>query len=182
MTDPLKIELELDINGHLARHLGYNEEGEPIQQPTTLEDVVLGMAAERLVRSVTADEAKRYMRERISAIRDEEIRAAIRPLIEEALTRSIQPTDHYGNPKGEPTTLAEVITKEAKTAVTVPKEHGYGKPKRTLIQEIIADAVDLQFHRELGEAIAEGKKAVLAAVRDEGAAVIQKTIERMAKA
>lgn len=176
----MKIELELDLDKHLAQHYGYDEEGEPVQQPTTLEDIVIGMVAQQVRATLITDDTKRHLNDRVRGIRDEEVRAAIRPLIEEALTRSIQPTDIYGNPKGEATTLAEVITKEAKTALTVPKEHGYGKPKRTLIQEIIADAVNTQFRRELDEAITEGKKAVAKALRDEGAAVIQKTIERMA--
>ena len=178
----MKIEFDLDLDKHLANHIGYDEDGEPVQQATTLEDVVLGMVAQRLTQTVITDESKRHLYDRVARIRDEEIREQIRPLIAEALTRSIQPTDHYGNPKGEPTTLAEVITREAKTALTVPKEGGFGKPKRTLVQEVIADAVTVQFRKELGEDIEEGKKAVRAALRKEGAEVLRATIERMAKA
>lgn len=36
----MKIELDLDLNAHLARHIGYDEDGDIVQQPTTLEDVV----------------------------------------------------------------------------------------------------------------------------------------------
>lgn len=178
----MKIELELDLAGHLARHIGYNEDGEPVQEPTTLEDVVLGMAAQSIAGTVVADEAKDYLRQRVYNLRDAEIREQLRPLVAEAIARSIQPTDPFGNPKGDPTTLAEVITKEAKTALTVPKESGYGNPKRTLIQQIIADEINTTFRKELADAVAEGKKAVAAALRAEGAVVIQQTIERMAKA
>jgi hypothetical protein len=176
----MKIELDLDLNAHLARHIGYDEEGEPLQHPTTIEDVVLGLAADKIARTVTADQAKAYLLDRVTRLRDEVIREELRPLVVDALERSVQPTDPYGNPKGEATTLAEVITRIAKEEMTAPRDQGYGRQKRTLVQQIIAEHVDAKFKTELGKELDAGKAEVRSALREQGAALIQQAIEKAA--
>ena len=177
-----KIEIDLDLNAHLARHGGYDEDGEPVSSPTTIEDVVLGLAAQKIVTSILTSEAKSYLHSAVQRIRDDEIREQLRPLIADALARSVQPTDHFGNPKGEPTTLAEVITKQAKAEATAPRDQGYGKPKRTLVQEIVAKEVDRTFRAELAKELEAGKAEVRKALREQGAAILQQAIEKAAVA
>ena len=49
--------------------------------------------------------------ERFAELLDQKIEAVATPIILEAMTRPMQPTDQWGNPVGEPTTLAGVISK-----------------------------------------------------------------------
>lgn len=177
-TGPIKIELELDLNHHLARSIGYDEDGEIVQEATTVEDIVLGLAANKLVQSIVTKEASDYLRQTVERIRDEEIRAQIRPLIAEALTKALQPASAYGEPKGEPTTLAEVIAKRALAELQLPRDQGYGRQKRTLAQEIIAKELDHKFTAELKKEIEAGKEQVRKVLREQGAALIEQAIEK----
>lgn len=177
-TKPITIELELDLDKHLALHLGYDEDGEPVQEATTVEDVVLGLAANKLLASSVKAEASSFLRQRVESIRDEEIRAQIRPLITEALTKSLQPTGAYGEPKGEPTTLSEIIAKQALAELQTPRDQGYGRQKRTLVHEIIGKEVDHKFTAELKKEIEAGKEQVRRVLREQGAALIAEAVEK----
>lgn len=179
----MKIELELDLDKHLARHIGYDEEGEPVQHPTTVEDIVIGLAAEKVAAAAyAADKQYDGLRARVTRITDETIREMVRPAIEAALAKTTTPTDPYGNPKGEPSTLEEHIIEVTRKMLVEKRSKGYGHPERTLVQGWIVDAIDYKVARELGEALEEGKAQVKKALQDEGARIMAEAIGKMAKA
>lgn len=175
---PIKIELELDLDQYLARSMGYDEDGEPVTEPTTVEDVILGLAANKLLASSAKQEAGSWLLTRVQSIRDEEIREQIRPLITEALTKALQPASVYGEPKGEPTTLAEIITKQALAELRTPRDQGYGHQKKTLVQEMITKEVTSSFTAELKKELEAGKEQVRKVLREQGAALIEQAIEK----
>lgn len=183
MAEPVKLELTLNLDQNLARFRGYDHEGEPVEGPTTLEDLVIQLAADTVADRVTKDSQWDQHRQRVQTVRDEIIREKLEPLIEQALTRSLQPTDSYGQPKGEPTTLAEVIVGKATEMLTKQARVGRYPDERTAtqVQAWISEAVDRHVKAELSKALEEAKAEVKAAVRKQGAAVIAETIERMAK-
>ena len=51
------------------------------------------------------------VRDRFDELLNQQIDAIANPIISAALTKPMQPTDQWGNPIGEPTTLAGVISK-----------------------------------------------------------------------
>jgi hypothetical protein len=55
----------------------------------------------------------------VRAIRDEIIREAVAPIIEDALSGEIIRTNGYGEPVGPATTLREIITKDAQKALVL---------------------------------------------------------------
>lgn len=178
MSDPIVVNLTLDLDKHLARYAGYDADGEPVQEPTTIEDVVLHMATREFVQSLDRD-VKSEVGRRVREIRDEEIRRQVAPLIEEAIAKSVQETDSYGNPKGEPRTMAEIIVAEAKTALSKPKDP-YARNKGTLVEEFVRAEVAAAFTKELKQAADAAKAEVLAAVKERGAEVLASTISAMA--
>jgi len=147
----------------------------------SLQDMVVDAAVQRLVTDGRREEWARTLRERVTAIRDETIREAVRPAIEEALTRVIQPTDAYGNPKGEPVTLHERITRDAMAWLTKAESRQYGDKAVTPVERLIKEEVNAAFKRELGPVMEEAKREVIAAIKEQGAAVLAETIARMGR-
>jgi hypothetical protein len=148
---------------------------------TSLQDMVVNAAIDKLVTKARQDEWGNSLRERVQAIRDEEIRAAVKPAIEEALLKSVQPTDTYGMPKGEPMTLHEVIVKRATDWLTTPTGDRFDRKRVSPVQKVIQEEVERAFKFDLSKAMDEAKAQVREAVKQEGAALISETIARMAK-
>lgn len=183
MTQPLEVTLTIDLDKHLARHVGYDEDGEPVQEATTVEDVVLGLAASKIAASAINTAVKdeyNGLRTMVRQVAESEIRERLRPLIDEALTRSIQPTNPYGEATKEPMTFSEVIIQTARDMLTKTTSTGYNKPQRTLVQNWLHDEAEAVIKKELAAALKEAKVEVVSAVRAKGAEILQETITRSA--
>lgn len=147
---------------------------------TSLREMVANAAVERLVTDARREAWGKTIRDRVRAIRDDEIREAVRPSIEEALTKAIQPTDVYGTPKGEPVTLREHIVQTASDWLTKKSSERYGEKAMSPAERLIKEEVTRVFDREVKAALDDAKAQVMAAVQQEGARVLAETIARMA--
>lgn len=165
-----KIIIEVDLS-----RIRLGEEG------GDLGDYIVGQAAIQLIANSGRD-LRTLLADRVSRIQDEEIREAVRPAIAEAIERAAQPTDSFGNVKGEPRTLHEIIVAmTVKQLQTREGRFSSGSGAKTVLEEFIYQEVERTLRGELQEAVKEARAQVLAAVRDEGAKVITETIERMAR-
>src|SRR5205823_4822033 len=79
----------------------------------TLADLILDACVTRLLEDFQRDEAFRDISARVRSIRDDILAESLRETVQGALTAALQPTDSFGNAKGEPKTLQEIITTEA---------------------------------------------------------------------
>lgn len=183
MTRPVEITLTLDLDAHLSQHIGYDEDGEPIQQATELEDVLIGLAANKMVERLVSQRGNwdGAVRDRVNRVRDEVIVERVTPLIDEALAAAVQPTNRFGEPAAEPTTLRSVIVREATAWLTKPSGDGFARDRKSNIARIIGEEVDRAFNRELKAAIDAAKAEVSAAVQAKGAEVLAQTITDMAR-
>jgi hypothetical protein len=120
------------------------------------------------------------LRRRVREITEDEIRAAVKPTIAAALDLAVQQTDGFGAPKGSPTTLRELVLETARKELGEPKDRGYGKSKTTIVEQFVRDEVEKALKAEMQEAVREAKGQVMVAVREQAAAVIQETVERVA--
>lgn len=109
------------------------------------------------------------LRERVKQIRDEEIRAAVKDEIANALTEGFRKTNSYGEPYGDATTLRSVIADLAEKALDARKD-SYSNSKT--LREILAEEVSKAIKAELAETIADEKAKVIAAVREQAAGLI----------
>jgi hypothetical protein len=157
--------LELDLGT-----ITINEEG------GTLSDLIVNRAVRVLLESY---EVRRAVLARVEEVSDEVIRAAIQPIIAAAVTNAVQPTDLYGEPKGEPKTLREVIVERAQKYLT--DQVGDYNRRRSRVEDFIAKEVDHAVKRELTEEMNAARSQVRAAVQEKGAEVIQETISRLAR-
>lgn len=108
---------ELTMETIVAKAFERDEDGDIIGEG----GVRLGDAiVDRLVHEIKHGENSYFnpdIKKRVKEIRDEEIRTAVRDEITAALTTPIHATNSFGERTGVPTTLREIIFKEAQKAL-----------------------------------------------------------------
>lgn len=145
-----------------------------------LADAIVAEAARQ---AIDANDGLRFaVRDRIELLTDEALRARITPMIEEALAGAIQKTNSFGERKGEPTTLREVIVAKVEKWLRDPDPDarspiGGGK-RPTRIETLIAKEVDRTIRADLNDAMNAARAQVVAGVKDKAAEVIAETIAR----
>ena len=148
-----------------------------IDVPMTLGDVIV----ERLVERLANDQEYPKLKDLLKRIREEILRDAVRPIVEEAIKAPLQKTNIYGEPIGKETTLREVILDEAKKLLAAPPRSGSGRSTdSSLLSQIIREEVGNAFRNELTEEIKDAKAKVRAAIQKEGAAALGFAIESLA--
>lgn len=152
--------------------------GETFADEQSASKAIVQEAARRVLaqRDLTED-----VRRRVKQITDEEIRAAVGPMLEQALFEGVQPTDSFGTPKGERTTLRDMVVQEVRRDIGASKQPGFHGSKQTLLEQIIGREVERVVREDLKQAMDEARKQVRAAVERKGAEVLAQTIERMAR-
>lgn len=150
----------------------YDDEGE--RQPARLVDLVV----RELVRRAVEDQGAGWdsLARAVAKIRTEVIRAKVEAEVEAALTAEFRPTNSWGEPTGEPTTLRALIAKQAQEAVKMGLARpGYREGESTAMR-VIRDQVNGMLAKELAEAVAEEKAKVVAAVRAKAAEMIAQAV------
>jgi hypothetical protein len=179
------IKVEVDLNELVVGTRWTGDPDDPTEERLDLVGVVIEEAARQIVVQVRNQATKNGvydgLRERVQRIRDEEIRAAITPAIHEALTTALQPSDPYGQPKGEPKSLHEIVVEQAIKAIQTPVKDHYSRDSGlTPAQVFIRDEVRTAFTKELKAELDQAKADVLKAVRAEASKVMADTIARLA--
>lgn len=172
------VTVSIDLDEHLRGQTHYDADGETYSEPTTLEDVVLAEVVRTVVAKLVTDDLYRGLRQKVLEIRDEVIREAVTPLVTEAIEASVQPTDHYGEPKGEPTTLRAIIVKNAQDYLSKPSGGDYNRKALAPVQAFIAAEVASTVTKELREALDAGKAEVKQALQEQGAKLIAEAIAK----
>jgi hypothetical protein len=184
MAEPTTISITLDLDKHLAGAPIIDNDGEYVGSgATTLEEVVLGMAAKQLFDSVIRNrDMHAPLRDRVHKVRDEVIRSKIEPVIEEALSAPIRRTNSFGESVGDETTLRTLIADQANAALKVSNTTNPNRFRDadTTLSKFIRDEIDRALKAELKTALDEAKAQVLARVQEAGGEVIAETLKRAA--
>ncbi len=137
-------------------------------------DVIVKKMAEKMIRR-HSNETQTDMQRAARAIFDEKISEAVTPLIDAALKKAVQQTNSYGEARGEPVTLSELIIKEALDGLLQGKERGgYGSKRSTLVQQMINEEVTRKWKDEISTEAAKVKVEVAKAIREHGGEVLAK--------
>jgi len=160
----------VDLNSVIGQHYVQTGEEDWRTEPQTLGQGVAARIAEDLKR----DEGYKTLRQRVMDARDAEVREQVKPVVSAAIESSVQPTNAFGQPVGEPTTLTALIVKEAKELLSKRGDYGRGK---TLLEQVVADAVDKAIRKELSDVIVDEKAKVVAAVRAKAAELIATAVK-----
>lgn len=159
---------EVSLDTVVAEIVAFDEEGEPYGQGNrTVADIVSAQIVDRLVR----DKGWPTLQEQVRDIRAEVIKDALRPQIDEAISKPIQKTNTYGEAIGEPTTLRELIVDEVRKAVNAPADR-YSSNRGTYLQQAVADEVKKALGKEIAEAVKEARALVAGQVGQQVAAAV----------
>ena len=172
ITDLDAIDLDTVIGEDVAWYNPDTDETE--MRPRTLGDVLV----DRLYKEIASGRGEFHdrLKARVNALRDETIRAAIEPMVKQALDAGFRPANRYGEPQGEPTTLRDLIMAEVGE---------YFKPKdrytKSAFQTLLASEINAAFTKELQQAIAAEKEKARALVREHAAKVLAQTVISLGK-
>lgn len=187
--EPIKIEVELDLARHLAGDpIRDPEDGEVVGlEPTTLEDIVIGLAARQVVeqlvgRSATfglPEDDRKQVQVRREKIRDAILGAAAEHATEatDAMVRAefealIARPGEDGRSVVEETvrqTVARRIEEALKLRPRNDRDRIY-RENKSVLETLVGEHVDRAVSNEVKAAINEGKSKVLAEVRTQAAA------------
>lgn len=181
-----KIELELDLNTHLGKYITYDADGEPISEPMTLEDVVIGLAANKLVEKLTASVSARYgepkdpvmaLRSKLADVADTLAEEKVAVLVEQAFDQIMHRTDDAGRIVLSEK-IRDTVVKAVEDAVQlrVPARDSYSRSKsvlEALVEKEVAGVVE----REVKDEIESAKKKVRADVAQRAGDAIAKSLE-----
>ncbi|MBZ3909396.1 hypothetical protein [Streptomyces acidiscabies] len=162
----MNIEIKVDditLSTVVAEVMSYDEDGDLV--PDGKEKTVADLVADRIVASVVRDDRYPRLKDRVTEIRDEEIRAAIRPAIEQAVNRPIHKTNTWGEPTGQQTTLSEVIVDEARKFMNEPADK-YRREGGTVLQTLVRDEVHKAFSAEIADAVKQARDLVATQLGD----------------
>lgn len=147
---------EVTLDTVVGKTVGFDEDGDAY---TTGEATVASMVATQIVDRLVKDERYNRLRDKVLEIRTEEIRAAIRPSIDEAIAKPIRKTNGYGEAVGGETTLSELVIEEARKLINEPLDR-YGSNKGTFLSKAIAEAVQKAFAEEIAAAVKAAREQV----------------------
>ncbi len=151
------------------------------------EDFFVREVAERLCEKVSTDSL-----DRIDATANELIETRLRgrmdaiitDVLEKGLTATVQPSDTFSNPKGEPISPAEFIAQGAETFMSERVErdgstasrNSYGNVKGhwTRMEWALAHVINKQFEDEMKKAVSEITKSIRLQMQEAAAAWMAK--------
>lgn len=162
------VSITVDIND-LMTYFGmeYDEDGPTGNPNKDVRSQIMFIAAQKLVEQSFSyngfkEDVKRAIDEHLSSILQDELQKVYRP------------TDYMGNPKGDPTTLAEFIGEQMTTflrdSMLAMDSRGYDRSgHKGKLRKFIEEEVGRQFEGDLKKTVEEAKQTVLEAVRAKGA-------------
>lgn len=147
---------DLDLDEAIGGY--YDEDGDLVGAKTVGSAVIA-----KLVEQAAKGDYYSTLKTRIEQIRDEAIRAAIEPVIAEALSKPLVKTNSWGEPQGKETTLRELIMEQVRKTLGISTEGTYrnGSYERsTTLEKLVRGQVATAINDEIAEAVKAAKEAV----------------------
>ena len=176
----MKIEIvvpEVTLDSIVGDIVRYDDDGDAYADGhSTVADKV----AELIKAEVIKNPSYTSLRDAVTRIREEEIREAVKPLIQQALERPIRRTNYLGEPTGQETTLSEIIMAEAKKVFTEPKDSH--RNKQPFVTEVIAGEVKKAFGTYIQDEVQKAREAIASELGSKvSASVIQSVLDALKK-
>lgn len=167
---------EVTLDTVVGDVIGYDEDGdECVKGKATVADKVAGLIKDEVVRNPEYTS----LREKVARIREEEIREAVKPLIEEALQRPIVRTNYYGEATGKETTLSEIVMEEAKKVFSAARDN-YNR--QSFISEVVAKEVKAAFGTYIQDEVKKAREAIAQELGSKvSSTVIQSVLDALTK-
>jgi Arc/MetJ-type ribon-helix-helix transcriptional regulator len=143
---------------------GAPEGGEPIE----LGAMVVEAITERLVREIKRDVNDYRYRNAVEVAKEaarEAIAAEATRLVREALDGEIRPTNRYGEPQGEPTTLRDMIRADIAAYLGEKPSRYSGDERKGGFRALLREEVDKAMSRDLNAVIIDARRQVVDTVK-----------------
>lgn len=124
-------------------------------------DTVGEMVVTELVARFARSDEYGVLKQRVTVIRDEEIRKLLIPSITEAIEGGVQRTNTWGEKYGAPVSLRELVMDEAKKILNQPSD-SYSRNKGTVLEQTVRAQVKAAFEAEVAQAVKDVREAVAA--------------------
>jgi hypothetical protein len=181
MTEPAPyaVNFEIDLNRlAVGSRYAIDRHGEPMDgEPIHLLDLVIERAARMLVDKM---EHRDYVNTRAEVRKELQsvIVARLDALVGEAMTGTLRRTDEWGKPRGEPTTLNDVILTEARDWMAGGPSVRDGRRQTHGLKKLVAEEVDARLKGEMKEEIDAAKAKVRARVAEVSGEELAKVVAR----
>lgn len=174
VPEPVQVGFSIDLSTVIGEHYRQTGEDDWSSTPETLADRVATLIAEKVYREIKNGEGF-YRHDEINSAIDKALDDRVAAVLERAVT----PTDGFGNPKGEPTTLAEMIDKRMENWLReVKSTDSMSRNRKTNLQAIIDDRVSTALTKDIGKAIEEAKAEAVVQIHAAAATVFTDAIAR----
>lgn len=168
----MKINVEIDLDSQF------------LEDGTTYLDSILDHAARQLLLQVAGKRDDYHwvdsFQTKVNGITDELVRAEVVPIVQAELKNvSFVPRNRYGDADGPETGIKGFIATVVKEELK--HDHGrYGSGESTYTK-FVKDEIRGALRKELNDAIADARKKVVEAVREQATDIIEQTITKLAK-
>lgn len=171
-TTAFKVEVEIDLANYLH---DWADEGRPV----TIEQLVIDQAARQVAAKAIAD-ADQYptIKERANKLLAAMVEARVEAAVSTALTEARQPTNQWGQPKGDPVTLEETIDAKVAQLLQSSVATSDRRGTTTYVERAISDEVRTTVAKVVKAAVAAERDAVVAKVTAASAAVLTEGLRR----
>lgn len=177
---PVEITVPLDFDQYLSTYTGPGPDGEYGREPATFEDIIAERVAHIVATKVIGDRdrytsIRKSVEDRITELVAEKVDARI----EAALAEPRQPTDGYGQPKGEPTTLTEIILTRVDQHLNSAFKDQYNPRtnNKTRLQVLADEAIDRKWDDEVRKSIEQAQAEVRAQVTARAAEILSESVK-----
>lgn len=172
MPDTIKVEVEIDLNDLRRSHMRQVSEDDWVEEPWTISQAVVEIAAARLVEELGKDEQLRKVRDEVTR---DVVRRHVLSRLEKVLTEPITVgTGRYGEHIST-TTLTELIDQEIKQQLVVSQN--LSRQDSTLVR-VIRETVNARLTTDLNAAFLTARDAMLKAAQDAGAAALRAAVTK----
>lgn len=160
MTSPTTINVALDLNALFVEPAEFD--GDPVDVRTAMRQAVIEAAATKLVAGFDHEELHE-MRSEVRTMRNQLVRERLAEEVAAAFAEPVQRTSQWGEKRGEPTTIRELIRLELEAFLngtqTNRRHDSYDKTPNNLA-ELIGQVANETIRGELGTTVMETRKVV----------------------
>lgn len=162
-----------------VRNEGVDEDG-PYGEPIRLGEMVVDALVDRLARDIKRDVDHHYLNE-VRTAREAATAAALEEaqrLVREALEGEIKPTNRYGEPQGEPTTLRDLIRQDIAAYLAEPAKQWRSDERKNGFRALLREQVDEAMSKELHAVVADARRKVSEAVQQKASEMFSNLADR----
>lgn len=178
-ADPMTLTWTVDMTTVIGMRWEWDQDGETSHEvKETLGDRVAEILADRIYQARRHDDSEYWTSQAVK----EAVDRAISERVEAAMSRSVTPTDEFGQPKGALTTMGDIITGRLaawfkENAPSRDSYNSYGS-RTTNLQALLDDAVKKGIREDADKAVKAAKAEIVSVLQKQAVQVMTETMAR----